>query len=416
MQSKQSCSQVHAAVRPLSPSLVFSLLFLMLLYSGFAHAQEKIKVGFPIVLSGVPAQFGEPILKGAQMYAEEVNAKGGVLGKKIEILARDSKAKPEEAVRVSRDLMLRDRVNFLVGSLTSAEGPAISEIAKENKVLFLAVGPKTDRLTAPDALHPYVFRIAANTTTEGRAAAALMARWKVKRVATIAPDYAYGQDAVKVFISHLKKLRPDIEIVDQQWPKLNEPDYSPFITAQKAKNPEAVFSVICCGNLTAFAKQANSLGYFKGINNNFIAVAEGGSIETLRSLGAEYPVGIWGNTPDAFNFVPSDPAIAKAHTEFITKVKAFTKEQYPPSWTMSGYLGMLFLVEGIKKANSIDALKVSEALKGLTVATPLGPMTMRAKDQQLTRGLMWGQAKMTKEYPFPILSPIEYIDVTNLMD
>lgn len=396
--------------------MVTSLSLGLCLTATAAYAQEKIRIGFPMVLSGSAGQFGEPILKGAQMYAEEVNAKGGVLGKKIEIVARDSKARPEEAVRVSRELVIRERVNFLVGSFTSAEGPAVSEIAKENKILFLALGPKTDRLTAPEFLHPYVFRISANTTTEGRAAAELIASWKVTRVATIAPDFAYGQDAVKVFIAHLKKKRPDIQIVDQQWPKMNEPDYSPFITAQKAAKPEAVFSVICCGNVTAFAKQATGLGYFKAINNNFLAVAEGGSIETLRSLGAEYPLGIWGNSADAFNYVPTDPVVAKAHAEFINKVKAFTKETYPASWTISGYLGMQFLVEAIKKANSLDSLKVATALKGLQLATPMGTLTMRAKDQQLTRGLVWGQATMLKEYPFPVLSPITYIDAAPLMD
>ncbi|WP_338846716.1 ABC transporter substrate-binding protein [Massilia sp. W12] len=381
-----------------------------------AVAQEKIRIGVPLPLSGTSAQFCEPMLKGVQMYAEELNAKGGLLGKKIEIVARDSKAKPEEAVRVARELIVRERVNFLVGTFTSAEGPAVSEIAKENKTVLMALGPKTDRLTAPEALHPYVFRVSANTTTEGRAAAALMARWKVTRVATIAPDFAYGQDGVKVFVAHLKKLRPDIQIVDQQWPKITESDYTPFITAQKAAKPEAVFSIICCGQFTPFAKQANGLGYFKALNNNFIAVAEGGSIESLRSLGAEYPVGIWGNSYDAFNYKPQDPAVAKAHSDFLAKVRTFTKEQYPASWVVSGYLGMQYLSEAVKKANSLDSSKVSAALKGLTLDTPMGKLTMRAKDQQLTRGMVWGQAKIVKDVPFPVLDPIEYIDAAPLMD
>ena len=138
---------------------------------GPAFAQEPIKVGMPMILSGAGAQFGEPIIQGARMYADEVNAAGGVLGRKIEIIARDTKSRPDEAVRVTRDLILRDRVQFLVGTFTSGEGPAVSEIAKENRRVFMALGPKTDRLTAPDALHPYVFRVSANTTTEGRAAA-----------------------------------------------------------------------------------------------------------------------------------------------------------------------------------------------------------------------------------------------------
>ena len=380
------------------------------------QAAEKIKIGVPLPISGTSAQFCIPMLKGVQMYADEINAKGGVLGRQIELISRDSKAKPEEAVRVTRELINNEKADFIVGTFTSGEGPAVSEIAKEAKVLFLALGPKTDRLTAPESLHPYVYRIAANTTTEGRAAASIVAKWKIKRIATIAPDFAYGRDGAAAFLAALKKLRPDIELVDQQWPKLNEADYSPFITAQMSKKPDAVYSVICCGNFTAFAKQATALGYFKLLNNNFMNVGEGGSHEALVALGAEYPRGIWGNAADAFYLIQKDSATVKAHADYTARVKVYLKDQNPPSWVISGYLGMQFLVEAIKKANSIDALKVGAALNDMELMTPLGKMTMRGKDHQLTRGLVWGQAVTSKDYPFPILSPVEYIDVRNLMD
>ena len=214
-----------------------------LLIPGQSIAQQPIKVGYPMILSGPGALFGEPALKGAQMFVEEINAKGGVLGRKIELIPRDTKGNADEAVRVSRELILKDNVDFLVGTLTSAEGPAVSTIAKENKIVFIAPIPKTDQLTAPANLHPYVFRTASNTTIEGRTAAEIMAKWPVKQIATIAPDYAYGQDVAKAFVEHIKKLKPDVEIVDQQWPKLGEADYTPFINAQMGKKPEAVFSV-----------------------------------------------------------------------------------------------------------------------------------------------------------------------------
>src|SRR5262245_48323453 len=108
-----------------------------------AHAQKPIKVGMPMPLSGPPALFGEPATKGALMFIEEANAKGGVLGRKLELLTRDSKADANEAVRVSRELILKENVDFLVGTLTSAEGPAVSVVAKENKIVFIAPIPKT---------------------------------------------------------------------------------------------------------------------------------------------------------------------------------------------------------------------------------------------------------------------------------
>jgi len=136
-----------------------------------AEAQKPIKVGVPLPLSGPPALFGEPASKGAMMFVEDLNAKGGVLGRKIELIVRDSKADANEAVRVAREMILKDNVDFLMGTLTSAEGPAVSVVAKENKIVFIAPIPKTDQLTAADKLHPYVFRVAANTTMEGRSAA-----------------------------------------------------------------------------------------------------------------------------------------------------------------------------------------------------------------------------------------------------
>src|SRR5690242_15521811 len=126
------------------------LLALALAVPMTASAQKPIKVGMPIPLSGPPALFGDPASKGAQMYVDELNAKGGVLGRKIELIVRDSKADANEAVRVAREMILKDNVDFLVGTLTSAEGPAVSVVAKENKIVFIAPIPKTDQLTAQD--------------------------------------------------------------------------------------------------------------------------------------------------------------------------------------------------------------------------------------------------------------------------
>ena len=391
------------------------LLLLTILVNPVA-ASNSIKIGFPMVLSGQAAQFGVPMHKGAQMFVDEVNAQGGVLGKRIELLARDTQSQPERAGQLARELIEKDKVDFLVGSFTSAEGLVISEVAKSGKTLFLALGPKTDRLTAPEALHPYFYRIASNTTIESRTAVAIVARWKIRRIATIAPDYAYGHDAVTAFVRQLKRVRPDIEIVNQQWPKLHEPDYVPHIRAQMQAQPDAVFSVICCGNFGVFAKQAQAEGYFQRLDGKFIGGAETGSIEYTRTMNQDYPLGIWGNAYDAMNFVPKDEVAAKEHAKFLEKLKKYLNDPYPPSWAIQGYLGMQFLVAAIKKANSFDALKVSNALKGMELMTPFGPMLIRARDHQLTRGQIWGKSSRSKDYPFPILSPVEYIDPKMLMD
>ena len=361
-----------------------------------AEAQKPIKVGMPIPLSGPPALFGEPASKGAQMYVDELNAKGGVLGRKIELVIRDSKADANEAVGVARELILKENVDFLVGTLTSAEGPAVSVVAKENKIVFIAPIPKTDQLTAADKLHPYVFRVAANTTMEGRSAAEIVAKWPV----------------TKAFVDYIKKLKPSVEIVDQQWPKLGEQDYNPFINAQMAKKPEAVVSSIWGGFFVTFSKQAKALGYFDAVKYNFIGLGEAGSPETTKSMGADYPVGIWGNSYDAFYWDESAPA----HKDYTARISKYLKDEYPSSWAVQGYIGMQFLVEAIKKANSADSEKVAKALLGLSVDTPVGKLTIREKDHQANRGQLYGKTVKDAKYPFAIMKPVTYVDPTKFMD
>jgi branched-chain amino acid transport system substrate-binding protein len=387
------------------------LLTLVLAMPLAASAQKPIKVGFPMILSGPGALFGEPASKGAQMFVDEINAKGGVLGRKLELLPRDTKGNADEAVRVSRELILKENVDFLVGTLTSAEGPAVSVVAKENKVVFIAPIPKTDQLTAADKLHPYVFRVAANTTMEGRSAAEIVAKWPVTKVATISPDYAYGQDVTKSFVEHLKKIKPSVQIVDQQWPKLGEPDYTPFINAQMAKKPDAVFSSLWGGHFVNFAKQAKPLGYFDAVKYNVIAVGEAGSPESTKAMGKDYPVGIWGNSYDAFYWGETP-----AHRDYVARLSKYLKDEYPSSWAIQGYTGMQFLAEAIKKAGSTDSDKVSKALLGLTIDTPIGKQTIREKDHQANRGQLYGKTVMDPKYPFAIMKPVEYVDPTKFMD
>jgi len=170
-----------------------------------ARAEDTIKIGFPIPLSGPTAVYGKPILAGAELAVSQINAAGGVLGRKLELVSRDSKANADEAVRLARELIIKDSVDFLAGTLTSAEAPAVSTVAKENKIVFVAPTAKSTLLTDAQHIHPYIFRVASNTDVEGLAAATLMAKFQeVKTVATIAPDYAYGRDAAAAFIAALK--------------------------------------------------------------------------------------------------------------------------------------------------------------------------------------------------------------------
>jgi branched-chain amino acid transport system substrate-binding protein len=240
-----------------------------------------------------------------------------------------------------------------------------------------------------------------------------MAKWKnVKRVGTISYDYAYGQDVTKAFVEHLRKLRPDIEIVDQQWPKLGEQEYTPFINAQLAKKPDAVFSSLWGGGFVTFAKQAKPLGYFDALKYNVVAAGEAGSIESAKAMGQDYPIGIWANSYDVFNWEGGP----QSHRDYIARIKAYTKEETPSSWPLVGYMAMQSLVEAIRKANSTDAEKVSAALRGLSWDSPIGKQTIRAKDHNANRGQFWGKMQKDPKYPFAIMTQIQYVDPLPFMD
>lgn len=382
-------------------------IFAASLVPAAAAAAETIKIGYPMPLSGPASVYGVPVTKGAEMAVQEINASGGVLGRKLELLTRDSKASADEAVRLARELIIKDNVDFLVGTLTSAEAPAVSTIAKENKIVFIAPTAKSIQLTSPANLHPYIFRVASNTDIDGRTGASIIAGWKdVKRVATIAPDYAYGRDAVAAFVGYIKKARPDIEIVDQQWPKLGQSDFTPFINAQMAKKPDAVFCDVYGGDFVTFAKQAGPLGYFKAINNRMADAGEVGTTDEAQALGNDYPYGIWSDAYDPVIWPENEPA---AHKAFIERLKAYTKEKYASGWAIMGYASIVALTEGIKKAGSTNSDKVAKALLGLTFDTPIGKLTFNEKTHETDMGEFWGQMVKDDRYPFAVMKDPKYL-------
>jgi branched-chain amino acid transport system substrate-binding protein len=371
-----------------------------------AVAENTIKIGFPMPLSGPASVYGVPITKGAEMAVQEINAKGGVLGRKLELLERDSKANADEAVRLARELIIKNNVDFLSGTLTSAEAPAVSTIAKENKIVFVAPTSKTIQLTSKANLHPYIFRLASNTDIDGRTGASILAKWTdVKKVATIAPDYAYGRDAVAAFVDFIKKARPDIEIVDQQWPKLGQSDFTPFITAQMGKQPQAVFCDVFGGDFVTLAKQAAPLGYFKAINNRLVDGGEVGTTDAALALGADYPYGIWSDAYDPVIWPENEPP---EHKAYIERLKAFTHDQYASGWAIMGYGSILALVEGIKKANSTNSDKVAKAMVGMSFDTPIGRLTFN-QNHETEMGEFWGQMVKDDRYPFAVMKNPTYL-------
>jgi branched-chain amino acid transport system substrate-binding protein len=390
---------------------IFAIAFMVILGLAIsANAAEKpILVGFPMYLSGPGAVFGKPCAVGAEMLVKEVNDAGGVLGRPIKLLVRDVKGSPEEATRVAKEMILKDNVEFLVGGLTSSQGLALSEVSKQEEILYIAPISKVAAMCEPPRLHKYVFRSATNSKTEGRSGAVLAGAKGWNRIATIGPDYSYGHSVTGAFIPWVKKLNPKVEIVHQAWPKLGEKDYTPFINVILASKPEAVFSTLWGGHFITFAKQARDYGFFEKFA--FVSAGEAGCLEAIKGAGDDMPLGIISNAYDTFYY----PDTAW-HKDWVARLSAYTGEKYPTSWAGTGYDAMKFLTEAIKKAGKTDTDAVIQALEGLVIDSSAGKLTMRAKDHQANRGQYWGTVAKVADYPFPILKPVQYIEATKLME
>ncbi len=377
-------------------------LALTLVFASAVAAQPKsIRVGIPLPLSGAGALLGQPTAKGAEMLAREVNERGGILGRKLELVVRDSRGTAEEAARIARDLIVKEGVEFLLGGLRGPEVAAIAAVAREQKTVYLAPLSKATAAVEPAKLNAYTFRSAPTSQAEGRAAAVEMAKLPVSRLFTISVDDDYGQTVTRAFLDALKRLRPEVQLVGQGWARSSDHDYPPFIATALAARPDGFFAALWGGQFTAFVRQAKPYGFFDKVRA--VIAGDAGAPEVAMAIRDELPVGIVTNATDLFYAHPSPE-----HQPYIERAKVFFGQDYPPSSATSGYVAMQFLAEAIQKAGGTEAEKVIRALEGLSISSPLGKMTMRAKDHQATRGQFWGVTARVAEYNFPILSPVHY--------
>ncbi len=281
-----------------------------------AWAQPPIKIGFVSIFSGRVAMLGETGLKGAQLAADEYNAKGGVLGRKIEIIHRDSAGKIEEAVRVARDFAVKDKVDFLMDHSSSREAFAVREVSRDLKLLTMVTASETTDLTAdPKIFTPYSFRAARfaihDGVVSGYYAAKIAKAQGLTRWYTLSPDYAYGHDNTERFLDYLQKGNPEVKIVGKLWPKLFEPDYTPHITKLLADKPHAFYSCLWGGDLVAFIEQAMMYGLFEQSKFFGINIAD----YTVLKASTPGPV-TFGTCPILQPITPSPTVIGRSLENF----------------------------------------------------------------------------------------------------
>ncbi|MFL9925422.1 ABC transporter substrate-binding protein [Herbaspirillum lusitanum] len=351
----------------------------VLTFSAAAQAQSPIRIGEINSYKAQPA-FLEPYRNGWEMALGEINAGGGVLGKKLEVIARDDNGNPGDSVRVAEELVARERVSLLFGGFLSNTGLALADYAKRRKIFFLAAEPLTDKLVWENG-NKYTYRLRPSTYMLVASLVKEAARLKKKRWAIVYPNYEYGQTSVASFKKLLKEAQPDVEFVAEQAPPLGKIDAGAVTQALADAKPDAIFNALFAADLGKFVREGNTRGLFEG--REVVSMLTG-EPEYLDPLKGEAPVN-W--------IVTGYPWYALTTTEHKKFVDAYRRKfnDYPRNGSLVGYSALMSIAAGLKKAGSVDSDKLAAAFSGLKVDTPVGQITYRAQDHQSTLGAFVGR-------------------------
>lgn len=349
-----------------------------------ASAQAVIKIGEVNSYKVQPA-FLEPYKKGMELAVDEINAAGGVGGKKVQLITRDDNGNPGDAVRAAEELISRENVDVLAGGFLSHIGLALADFAKQKKFFYLASEPLTDKIVWQNG-NKYTFRLRPSTYMQSAMLVPEAAKLKKKRWAVVYPNYEYGQSAVATFKALLKAAQPDVEFVAEQAPALGKLEAGAVVQALADAKPDAIFNVLFGADLAKFVREGNTRDLFKG--REVVSLLTG-EPEYLDPLKDETPNG-WIVTGYPWNAINTPE-----HQAFLKAYQAKFND-YPRLGSVVGYTAIKSIAAGVAKAGSTDTEKLVTAFSGLTLDTPFGKATYRAEDHQSTMGAYVGRTKNDK--------------------
>ncbi len=344
-----------------------------------AETTSPIKIGDISAYSALPAGT-KGYRQGWELALDQINAKGGVLGRQIEVISKDDAGKPAQATTDANELVEADNVDLLTGTILSNVGLAVADFAKQRKIVFLASEPLTDAIIWEQG-NRYTFRLRPSTYTQAAILAQQAAKFPAKRWATIAPNYEFGQSVVADFEKELQRLRPDVKFVAAQWPPLGKIDAGSVLEAVMAAKPDAIFNATFGSDLARLVREGELRGAFA--NREVVSIMSG-EPEYLAPLKDEAPAG-WLVTG-----YPWDSIDTPAHRAFRDAYIARFKE--PPNMgALIGYINMEVLAKAIRQAGSTQAEALIQAMEHLSIDTPVGPVAFRAVDHQSTLGVYVGR-------------------------
>ena len=362
-----------------------------------AWAQSApLKIGVATDLTGVAAAYANSQVAGLNYAIDELNAAGGVLGRKIELIVRDSQLKPDLGASHVRDLVTGDKVDLLIGPVSSGVALGVSKLAQQYEVPVIMTIPNTPRL-AMELFHPYFFTVVPSGLMESRAMATAIGK-NYKKFGFIGADYEASRQGLAHFKARLEKVNPEAEIVVEAFPKLGELDHTSYITRLISGKPEAVYSYLWGADLVGFIKQAKSYGLFDATTFSSIFF-----FDDLKALGAEMPDGIIGQMRAPF-FALDNANMKKFNEGFRAK-----NDQYPADWAIMAYEAVQMYAKAANTAGESGGEALISAMQEIEYDGLRGKLAFRKEDHQANVPSFIGKSVTSADFPFKLFSPMTQI-------
>ena len=376
---------------------------------------KPYKTGHMTFLTGPAAVLGEPSVKGHQLAAEEINAQGGLLGKrKIETITADEAAGTDANVKELRRMKLSEGIDLFTGVISSGNSPALAPVVEELSVLTLLDDGCTDFVFDKADPNPkYCFRVTNIQSADGITAAigAAQAWPHVRKIAHIHPDYSYGRNAAEHFTLALERLLPGTEVVSENWPKLGTTDFTPHITKILSSKPDLLVASVWGGDYVAFYKQALRYGLFDKMK---VATTLAMGIAP-HALGKDHPEGILAGAHANYFFSYPGGNRWPINDAFVQRYFKRWNE-YPNFESEGAYVALYLLKAAIEKANKLEGgwpedEAIISQLEGMGMDTPSGYLYIRPDNHQGYKDTVTGFSKNLPQYPFPVWDPDRVITI-----
>lgn len=361
-----------------------------------AQSSGPIRVGVPTVLSGPLAMVGTSAVAAVEMDVDDFNSAGGLNGRKIVLTVRDTKGRADEGARVVREFS-NEKFDLILDCELSTAAFAIHEVVRDNGMLCMHGISETTELSAdPKMQIPNAFRSSVQAIHEagnsGEYIAKILKKKGIDKIITLAPDYVHGRAFASDTVMALKRAYPEVQIANQLWTKIGQPDFVDVINRIAQEKPQAVWSSLFGGDIISFMEQGAAYGLFEGAEWFLPGLGDIPAAAAVKQLPAGINIGIRCHVD-----YPATPANREWHAAYRRKTKNF-----PTAWSWHASAGMRFYIEAIRKVGGTDQKAVAAALRGMRIASPWGSdgtLLMREGDQSIVEyATGWGTSIAKEPY------------------